>query len=102
MVTVEMALALVSLLAVFALVLLGLGAVRTHAALCQGARDAARLAAIGDSGGAAAVSLPAGGTVSVSESGGWVQVTGTASFAGPPLGALECSVKTLREPLMQP
>lgn len=102
MVTVEMALALASLLAVFALMLAGLGAVRAHASLCQGARDAARLAAVGDSVGAGAVPLPVGGSVSVTESGEWVEVTGSVSVSGLPVGPLTCSVRTLREPLARP
>lgn len=103
MVTVEMAMALASLLAVFALLIGGISAVRTHAQLCQGAREAARLVAVGESAQAATQALPPRAKLSVGEAGRWVEATVSAPFAGAlGLGTLSCSVKTLAEPVGHP
>lgn len=95
--TVELAIGMTALIAVLALLVAALGAVRVHADICQAVREGARAAAVGDSAADAVVrSLPRARSVSVDESGEWVTVSARADTAiGLPVG---CTATTLLEP----
>lgn len=102
MVTVEIALGIVSLVLLLALVLAVAHAVAVRSAVCQAVREAAREAAIGgeDPRAVAVRSFGADLDVSLTREGRWVEVTGSAS--GGAIGAwdagiTQCRARTLLE-----
>jgi hypothetical protein len=94
------ALAVASLVAVVVLCLAGIGAVAAQVRCVDAAREAARLAARGDSS-AVAVSqqvAPAGAEIRVSRDGGFVIATVTVDAAGVPGLRLRAEAVAVAEP----
>lgn len=102
MVTVEIALGVVSLLLLLALVLGVAHAVSVRSAMCQAVREAAREAAIGGQDPRAVASGSFGGDLDliVTRDGRWVEVVGSAPAGGVggwDGGITRCRVRTLLE-----
>lgn len=102
MVTVEIAVGIVSVVLLLVLVLAVGHAVSVRSAVCQAAREVAREVAAGgeDPGAVASRSFGADLDVSVMRSGRWIEVTGAAPGGniGPwEGGTARCRVRTLLE-----
>lgn len=96
MVTTELAIGMAALLAVLALIVGALDAVRTQADVCQAVRDGARAAAVGESAASAVSrSFPDARGIAEDASGGWVTVRAEAPAAL--VVTVSCSATTLAE-----
>lgn len=99
-VTVEHAVCFVAVTLVIGVIVAVAQAGLTGASLCQAVREGARAASIGEDPQAAASVAYAPGTYTVTRSGGWVTVSGSAPYRGVSGwvgGVARCTVTTIDE-----